>query len=866
MPLTTGDRLGPYEVLSLLGAGGMGEVYKARDTRLDRTVAVKVLSVHLDGYGARERFAREARLVSSLNHPHICALYDIGSQDGIDFLVMEYVEGETLATRLSSGPLALERILQYAIQIADALALAHGKGIVHRDLKPGNIMLAKDGAKLLDFGLAKLQSGPGSVLPDDATLAASLTRQGAILGTIQYMAPEQLEGKDADSRSDIFAFGAVLYEMHTGRKAFAGNSHASVIAAIMSSNPAAISGASTNEPPAFERAILTCLAKDPHQRWQNAHDLLLHLQSITLLTPITARSWYSLRDRILQALTLIGVAAAAAAVTIQFRQGPGEKPLMRLAVPIAADFSFEALDFPVLSPDGHRLSFCATTKDHKRMLWVHTLDSSTTQPFAKTESCNAPFWSADGRAIAFFTGAELKKLDVTTGDVQTICEATGNGTGGSWNADNVVVFSTLGQPIQRVSASGGTSVRLLNLDAARQETAQRSPRFLSDGRRFVYSSTARNVAESGVIVASLDGTHRILISGDIRLVGVVSGFFLYLRGRTLLAQAFDADTLQLKGDPLTVSEPVGSERGIVLASFSDDGKLAYRPASATASELASYDREGKRSSIQGQARNYVGVKLSPDNQRLVVNVLDGGTSNLWLLELGNGILTRLTFAQAEDSVWSPNGKELVFASRGKGGTQSELYRKTIGAASEKIFFASPEDKYPEEWLSGGNILFITRQGKKFASVPVSGDRKPTILLEDQFQKDGPRVSPDGNWIAYASQESGVWQIHVASYPAFEQRRQISHQGGIQARWNHNGRELFYLDLDAKVMAVPVTANRVSIATGAPKAVFSTRIRLAPTEDQYTVMNDGRRFIVVEPVSEVSPRIHLTLNWFAAMSK
>ena len=511
---------------------------------------------------------------------------------------------------------------------------------------------------------------------------------------MQYMAPEQLEGKEADARTDIFAFGAVLFEMLTGRKAFEGRSQASLIAAIMSSDPTPISPLQRSGSAAVELVVRSCLAKDPDQRWQNAHDVLLHLRTIAATEsqgglPAAAQSRRNVRERIWQASALVGIAAAVLSGINQFRPSPHKNLPMHFAVPITADFSFGPTDFPVLSPDGQRLCFCASTRDHKQLLWIHALNSSTTQAVTGTENCRAPFWSADARAIAFFSEDDLKKVDIASGGVQTICHTSGGNSRdtGSWNVDNVIVFSTLGQPIQRVPASGGIPTSVLALDTSVQETGQNRPLFLPNGREFLYSSVTQDFGSSTLMAASIDGRQRHVLLRGVRPVAVAPGFLLYLRGGTLLAQALDADRLELSGEGFPLAEGVRLGSGTAPVSVSDNGTLAYRPANSSPSELAQYDRDGRRSGILGPPRDYGGMKLSPDNRQIVVNVISGGMTNLWLLELGNGVLSRLTSRSSEDAVWSPDSKQIVFTSRRSG--RPDLYRKTIGGREEEVFFASP---------------------------------------------------------------------------------------------------------------------------------------------------------------------------------
>ena len=708
MPLSAHTHLGPYEILAPIGAGGMGEVYKARDTRLDRIVAIKVLSArHSAPEVIRERFEREGCAISRLNHPHICRLYDVGAQDDTNYLVMEYLEGETLAARLQKGHLPVAQALTYAVQILSGLDRAHRSGMVHRDVKPGNIMLTADGAKLLDFGLAKVNV-PQAAVGDRtavATRTAALTAEGAIVGTMAYMAPEQLEGKPTDARSDIFAFGAVLYEMLTGRQAFEGSSQASLIAAIMSAEPTPISVLQPVASPTLDRVVASCLAKNPDQRWQSAHDVLLNLQSIgttesqiAIAGPVPARPKF--REHVWQALAVMAAIAAIWIGILHNRQVDSQKGFpMHLALPLTGDFSFGPLDHPVISPDARRVCFCAMTKAGKPMLWVHSLDSMTTQAIAGTENCGNPFWSNDGRTIAFFTENQLKKVDLARGAVLTIAQLPAEGTGGTWNADNVIVFGMDERPLHRVPATSGTPTPVLALDASRQEIEHSRPRFLPDGHHLVYFAQSRDRANSRMMAASLDGTQQhISLQANGAFYAV--GYLVFPRGSTVMAQRFDTATLKVSGDPYPLVEDA-----IARMSVSNDGVLAYRPSESSDQEIVLYERGGKRIGNVGPSRNYRGLKISPDNQRLLLTVEDNRAVDVWLLEIGTGILSRMTFDTAtdEDPVWSPDGKQFVFDSTRQG--RFGVYRKTIGRGEEEAFFATDASIHSEEWLSDGTLIY-----------------------------------------------------------------------------------------------------------------------------------------------------------------
>jgi eukaryotic-like serine/threonine-protein kinase len=579
MPLAPGTKLGPYEILTLVGAGGMGEVYRARDTRLDRTVAIKILHAHLSAnQQLHERFEREARAISSLSHPHICPLYDVGHQDGLDFLVMEYLEGVTLAARIGKAPLPLHLTLQYAIQIADALDAAHRRGVIHRDLKPSNIIVTKAGAKLLDFGLAKTKvAGATAGVTVMTTQSIPLTGEGAILGTLQYMAPEQLEGAEADARTDIFALGTVIYEMATGYKAFSGKSQASLISAIMTSEPPPISTIKNMSPTTLDHVVKTCLSKDPDARWQTAHDVMVELRWMTETDPKTDTHPLSTRRQsiswILLAVALLSAAFAAGLLFPRLHQSPREMRAVRFQVEMPDKMNMEFSDSPVISPDGQRLILPGRASDGIRHFWLRELDSLTAQTLPGTENAIAPFWSPDSRFIAFSDGNNLKRIDVTGGPPITLCSAC-DPIGGDWNRDGVIVFST-GSPgstssgIYRISSAGGEPAQLLQLDKSRQEIAQLHPKFLPDGRHFIYLSRSADAGKSGIYVASLDSKDRLLlIAVESNAAFVSPGFLVYGRQQTLFAQPFDYRRLRLTGDPVPIAEHVGRLSEIPASQFS----------------------------------------------------------------------------------------------------------------------------------------------------------------------------------------------------------------------------------------------------------------------------------------------------------
>jgi serine/threonine protein kinase len=654
MAIEVGAMLGPYEIEESIGAGGMGEVYRARDTRLERTVAIKVLAPHLaERPEHRQRLEREAKTVSSLSHPHICPLYDVGHEDGVDFLVMEFIEGETLADRLARGPLPVEEVLRYGIQIADALEKAHKQGIVHRDLKPGNVMLTTSGAKLLDFGLARADAGGDDEgdLTVSPTVSKPLTAAGTVIGTYQYMAPEQLEGKTADARTDIFALGAVLYEMASGRRAFLADTQASLIGAIMHEQPQPVSAVQPMIPPAFDRVIRSCLAKDPEERWQTAHDVKLQLQ------------WIAEGGSV--ALFAVGYVRRAPA------------PLLQTRFEIAPPPELATVGSPRISPDGRFLAFRGVDSTGNAQLWLRPMDSVEARPLAGTEGASGdsrPIWSPDSRYVAFFVGRKLKKVPVAGGPAQTICDA--DGADGSWSTGGEILYDGVAtDPLMRVPAAGGIAKPEVRVEDLEDVSALGWPEFLPDGEQFIFLADQLE-EDSRVMIRSLGSAEgRVLMNSDSRVQYVEPGYLVYVLNGMLVAHPFDADAGTLIGDPLPLADSIGvSAVGLADFSASHDGTLVYRAGQTGARKLLWRDRAGRELGQVGEPAEFMTTSLSPDGQRLVVNVEepDGDNIDLWIHDLERGVASRFTFDEGYDLVplWSPDGSRIVFSSsRGEGSEQ-----------------------------------------------------------------------------------------------------------------------------------------------------------------------------------------------------
>jgi serine/threonine protein kinase/Tol biopolymer transport system component len=894
--VAAGSRLGPYEILAALGAGGMGEVYKARDTRLDRTVAIKILP---DALAAdpqfRERFDREARTISRLDHPHICALYDVGEQDGTSFLVMQYLEGETLEARLKKGTLPLDQALQYAIQIADALATAHKAGIVHRDLKPGNIMLTKAGAKLLDFGLAKAGAPVIgrvglSMLP---TTPPNLTVQGAILGTFQYMAPEQLEGQDADARTDIFAFGAVVYEMITGKKAFEGKSQASLISAIMSFEPPPISTLQPLTPPVLDRVVKTCLAKDPGDRWQAARDLMHELKWIAeapvpsdARSPLVAgrkgqaRAAWTATVVLFFTLFFIGVAYFRPGMEVRvqkFSVLPPEKVVMSSSGPNSASRL-------ALSPDGRYLVFGGTSEG-KGMLWIRALDSLSARPLAGTEGVRSPFWSPDSRFIGFFAQGKLMKIAVSGGPPQPLCPAP-RGFGGTWNGEGVILFARdQGDGLYRVAAAGGIPLSATKVDRSSGELSHSYPTFLPDGRHFLYSTTGMDVENSWIKIGVLDSPEsQPLVKVDSNAAYVstsTGGYLVFARGETLLAESFDIRKLAISGEPVAVTEELvshlrsaGSTASTAEFAASESGILAYRTSSGFGqSQLVWVDRMGRSVDVIPTLGGYDHVELSPNTKRVAVDRLDpqSGQVDIWLLDVSSGTPSRFTFSpgQFNHAHWSRDGGQLFFTGQRP---RPGLYQKPSTGGTEALVYGSTDgivsgaDWSPDERFIVFRKILPGTQGSLWVS-SLSGDREAKPVPQTEARGTNGRFSPDGRWLVYESSDFGRPEVSVQPFPTGI-KTQISREGGVRPRWRPDEKELFYIASDRKLTAVPVVDAQGAFATGTPTALFEIPFEPSNVNSYpYDVSRDGQRFLVITPPQEAKETpITVVLNWTAALKK
>ena len=896
--LNIGTKLGPYEIASAIGAGGMGEIYRARDTRLGRDVAIKILPQHLtEKPDARQRFEREARAISSLNHPHICTLYDVGHQDGTDFLVMELLEGETLAKRLEKGPLTTAELLRIGIEVADALEKAHRKGILHRDLKPSNIMLTKSGAKLMDFGLAKEAENGAAPAIDSLTQSLNpssrttpVTAQGTIVGTFQYMSPEQMEGKAADARSDIFSLGAVLYEMATGKRAFEGKTTASVIAAILEREPPAISTVQPMSPPALDRTVKICLAKDPDERFQSAHDVKLQLEWICeagsqagVHAPVVAHR--KNRERIAWAIgALMTILAVLSAIGFIARAPqPARAIISEISPPANTRFAFFALrttgGSPVLSPDGQRLAFLARDTNNQTRLWVRSLDSAMARALEGTEGAAFPFWSPDGRSLGFFANGELYRIDASGGPTLALADAQAGGRGGAWAPDGTILFGVNdGNVIRRVPASGGAPQPVRKLDEALKDTSQRWPQFLPDGKHFLFF--AGGSAGAAVYAGSLDGSEpKLLLHNDSNAVYTAPGYLLFIREGTLMAQHFDPRSLRLSGDAAPVAEHAAIlttvSQGILTAA--GKGMLAYEAGEnlGDVSRLLWRDRSGKevRETDASSGLTYLDPAISPDGRKLAVVVIPKGAQsvnrpNIWVFDLARGIKTRITFSSAGDRApaWTPDGKSIVFFSN-RGGL-AHLYEKAAdGTGVTKPLVADDaEESLPSFSSDGRYLLFQRRKDQPGArweiwALPLFGERKAIPVLQSQFDVWEAVLSPNGKWLAYMSRESGRPEIYIVPFLHGSGRQEVSTAGGLRPRWRADGRELFYVSSDG-LMSVETAEQGSRLIVGKVQELF--KAELGPFFD---VAPDGKEFIMLgAEVQQAEAPLTLITNWPALLKK
>jgi serine/threonine protein kinase len=907
MSLVAGTRLGPYEIIAPAGAGGMGEVYKARDTRLERIVAIKVLASNIaNNPDLKQRFDREAQAISKLNHASICTLHDVGHQDGIDFLVMEFLDGETLASRLSKGALPLTEWIKIATEIADALDKAHKQGMVHRDLKPGNIMLTKSGAKLMDFGLAKLQQVGGVVTGvSGVTRTTPLTGEGTIVGTIQYMSPEQLEGKEIDFRSDIFSFGAVLYEMATGARAFEGDSQASLIASILKEEPRSISELKPMSPPLMERAIKQCLAKDTDQRWQSAGDLKRALTWVSesssqpgMIAPSIGRRRIRLRE-------WIGWGAAAALLVLSlylmFTHNGQSHEVLRAVIepPDENQFLFEG-DYagpPVVSPDGNKIAFVAVSPSGPS-IWIRDLSTLESRQLSGTDGAQFPFWSPDNKSLGYFANAKIMRVDIATGQVFSVCDNTGGGRGGSWGKGDVIIFSPDYQsPIVKVSAAGGTPVPITEVDTV-QYTTHRWPHFLPDGEHFLYFAGNHFDAESNinsVWFCSLDGKENHQVMSNLSDAGYAEGYLLYVKDSVLFAQPFDEKTGQFTGERIATKDKVQVDKTTWKSNFSarESHVLAYQDVGGKqGGQLLLLDRSGNLLKTIGPEGNHYNLDLSPDGNELVYSSQELPYGDLYNYNLKRDIRTRLTFESfdKDNPAISPSGKILAFCLRpgsSKRNVYYEIHTKLFSGIGKQELFAkdSLTDMWPMDWSADGEYL-ICAKGNQNTSIATEvimlhmvANAAPIPILQGIDQIFQVRCSPDGKWIAYTSSMSGGLQVSVIPFPTSSGtiaqgnqdiqvdspgRWQISTEGGNDPLWKGDCSELYYLRKDGTAMSVDVSEEQGVFHIGHETELF--RVAMRGVAKNWDVTADGQKFVVNALAGSNAAPLVFVKNWAEELRK
>jgi len=904
MTLASGTRLGPYEIVSPLGAGGMGEVYRARDTRLGRDVAGKVLPEHLSSApDLRARFEREARAVSSLNHPHICTLHDVGREGETDFLVMELVEGETLADRLARGALPTSEVLRLGAQIADALDRAHRAGIVHRDLKPGNVMLTKSGAKLMDFGLARGAGIPGTGGASGVTMAAPsqsptmsrpLTAEGRIVGTFQYMAPEQLEGKEADERTDLWALGCVLYEMATGKRAFEGKSQATLIASIIGSEPAPISQVAPMNPPALDRLVQACLAKESTERIQSAHDVKLQLSWISeggsqagAPAPGLAPAAPSRRgrERLAWGVAVAAVVLAAAAILVLNRPAP-KIPAVRASLqPPAGVFFSSTTQTPLplaISQDGTIVAFCARDGEGPDRLWVRSLGEDGAHPLAGTEDAEGPFFSPDGRSLGFFASGKLKRVDVAGGPVIVLAERV-DSRGATWNRDGVILFTgdSFG-PVSRIAADGGGVTAATALDSTLGETTHRYPHFLPDGRHFLYLArrAGAGAGENPTIYAGTLGSNerRPLLEVASNVI-YASGYLLYIRGTVLVAQPFDAGSLKATGPAVPLVDDARMDkrfsRGVFAAST--NGVIVCMTANSEArSQLRWLDRAGRPAGDVGEPAGYTyggTPNISPDGLTAVLPIAnpDRGTSDIWLVDLASGRRRKLTVDTNDHPAarWLPDGKSVVATSNHKDGGGLDVISidgtgtRTIVTMSDANGFAWPSSAWGDRFLYTPQPRTTPGANTDVLVVSLSGNGGSEPFIATKANEALAQFSPHGRWVAYQSDETGRPEVFVAAFPQPGGRWQVSQGGGSEPRWSRDGRELFFIDPENNLVAVEVDPTAAGFQAGASRTLF--QVHGAGGERRYDVAPGGDRFLVtVPPEADLASSVTLITDWTRKM--
>jgi eukaryotic-like serine/threonine-protein kinase len=887
MALSVGAKFGPYEIIAPLGTGGMGEVYRAKDTRLGRDVAIKILPKELSADPARKlRFEREAKTISGLNHPNICTLHDVGSQDGVDYLVMECVEGETLAARLQKVPMPLEQVMRYGAQIADALDKAHRAGIVHRDLKPGNVMLTASGAKLLDFGLAKAAATQISSLTLTSAVPTNpVTQEGTIVGTFQYMSPEQVEGKELDGRSDIFSLGAVLYEMVTGQHAFEGKSQLSVASAILEKEPATISSLKPLTPSTLERTIKKCLEKLPDDRWQSASDLASQLKwNAEAGLPSSSTAGATGRGpkagTIYAGLVLVAAIAIALAGLAWWRSSvPREKSVVRFSMMRPASEAILTNTGPALalSSDGSRIVF-VVAHGKSSQLAVRDLSSFDAKLIPGTEGAQTPFFSPDGEWLGFMAAGKLRKISVSGGPAIDLADLQ-NPIGGTWLVDGTIVFNPeFSGRLQRVPASGGKMEVLIPPDPTKGDAWQWRPESLPGGDILFTLKRGEGAEEGSIAVLSMKtGKWKTVIDKAEYAHYSPSGHLVYLQNGAILAVPFDLKRAEVTGTPVPVLQGVQyAFADFAQFSIARNGTLAYisGPPLGLQNTLVSVDRTGRETPLRAPPRGYEDLALSPNGKLLALTVIGEQQWNIWIFDIQQGTMSRLTFeGDNRDPIWSADGRRVIYSSS-RNGRKGIFWKPVGGPGGEEELLDSSLQLFPSSVSMDGRFVMYDVAGWVESAgiyiLPLQGERKAKLLFKER-SAGNEAISPDGKWLAYESTESGRNEVYVRSFDSGAGKWQVSTDGGTHAWWSANGRELFFRSVNGRtetggsLMSVTVSPSGEFTASP-PRPLFP--FSCVQSGHDYGVMPDGQHFICIkEPESETKAmQANVVLNWASELEK
>jgi eukaryotic-like serine/threonine-protein kinase len=885
MSLEVGQKLGPYEIVEQAGAGGMGEVYKAKDTRLDRIVAVKILPASLaNNEDFKERFEREAKAISSLNHPRICTLFDIGQEDGVDYLVMEFLEGETLSEKLKGGPIPYDEMLQIANDIASGLDAAHQQRLVHRDLKPGNVMLSKEGAKLLDFGLAKAQFSQGSPELSAITQTTPLTGANTILGTMQYMAPEQLEGKQADVRSDIFAFRAIMYEMSTGKKPFEGSSNATLIAAIIERDPVPISVVMPSTPPLFERLVKKCLSKDPQKRWQSASDLADELRWISQAgSQVGIPAHLAAKRKFKFDLArVVGAVAIASTLVMSYlyyaekTKPQVEKEVSRYTVNIKQGLS--NIYWPRISPDGRSVAFHADDSSGTNLIWIRPINSLEAYPLLNTEDANRLMWSPDGKHVAFFKGNQLRRIPISGGQAQLVCQGS-VGADGSWSTSDLIVFDgNTGDTLKIVSAGGGIARPVSLSDTAAGEGTYGWPWFLPDGKHFIFTTNVQQInanSASGNLIklGFVDSTSSVILYQSSELINRIEysneGYILFVSQNNLMGLPFDAEKLVVTGEPKPIAMNIGAANNTYPFSVSNNGILLYHSNDqSTLSELSFVDRAGEKIQSIGQLGGYFDIDLSPDETKIAyATIAENALAwDIWIYDLKRNVPTRLTFGEgrAGKPLWARTGDRVYFGYN-PGGEFWSIYSKAANGQGELelVYATDSSNTVPEDFTPDGNqLLFRQIKGDhNIGILNLEDSNRVDMFANSSFFEAMARVSPNGKYVAYVSGESGRREVYVKKLDGSGGKWQISTENAENPRWNGAGTELFYLTQNNQIMAVTVNTGE-HFEAGNSVELFKLRFSYpGRINHPYDVSADGQRLLVNARQTDSEPgEIIVIQNW------